>query len=346
MRKFLWALMVAVAFFESCIIDDDYGNPKPFQDLGELLTHEDASRFIWKPNTNEIIYIEGIGRNQSIKAVNISTKERRTIATYNNTTIEEIAWKNNSFQELIVSYNAGTPRNTLELLNISNSQKSLLANQMSYRSYNYWPDIFSNEKFAAFRKFMPGGNEIQATIINWATNQEYYLGDLYPIAVSPDYEQLILVDMNQWPRQYFIYAIETQDLFPLLGFGNFPASLIEWTQEGIIGYFIDQALYVRRNFSTFQDIRYDLPFQFNLLIKGSPSGKKFLFLYQQCRTNNNLNDCPGRVISEILVRDINQSEAIRVMAVEAKIFSEVSFSTEEDALAAIVDYRLYYKKIR
>ncbi len=347
MRQLTILVIIVISLSQGCIIDDDYGKPGSFDDLGELLADDHVARFIWSPASNELVYISQPGQyNHTVKAVNIETKEKRIIANYN-AAIDEIAWKNDNYQELLVSFRLeGNVTNSLELIDLSANTKQTILNNNSGRSFFYWPDIISNQKFLATRTYNSSTGVNNLYIRNWNTNETVLLGNLHPLAASPDFEQVILVDNSLWPHQYYLYAIETEDLFLLSGFDNFPANYIEWTEAGTIAYIIQPSVYIWRNLGSFNTIRYDLTNQYDLLIKGTKSGNSFLFLYQQCRNGGPVYDCSIGVTSEIFVREVNQAEGVRVMLTEKFQFTEASFSPDEKAIAAVVANNLYYKKFK
>ncbi|HMP98259.1 MAG TPA: hypothetical protein PKC24_00670 [Cyclobacteriaceae bacterium] len=344
--KFRVIILTLLLGFSSCLIEDDYGSFSSQADLGDLLSDETLVDFVWLPPSNEIVYAVLSGTNSVIKAVNLGTRQYRTISTFSNRTILAINWKNNNYQELVVASFSSNSSNEIHVLKLSDNSRERIYEFVWLNPNRYLNSIISNEKFLVTRAFNPiNGNEA-AVLRKWSTNEDFELGNLIPIAASPDYEQLILADQSEWPYRYFIYGIETEDFLPLLGFNNFPADIIEWTPIGIIGYIMRPTVYIRRNLTAFNELRFTLFEQYDNYMAGAASGNIFLFLYQRCLTDVPIPECNTKVFSEIYIREINRTESERVMFKEGAFFQKVNFSPDEKAVAAIVDNQLYYKKFK
>lgn len=341
------SIISALLVLSSCLIEDDYGIYKPEEDLGILLAENVTDNFLWKPNTNEIVYVDQGISGIAIKAVHIETKVQRTILSFTNAYIQHMVWKNNSYQDLIYFISANSGPIQVEQLNLASGQRQVLIDNTPGKLYNS-PSIISNQKFLATRKYTTNNPSEQLTIRKWDDNSIIELGDFHPVVASPDFEQLIVANLNQWPVQYYLYAIETEDFFLLQSFNNYPADIVEWTPAGILGYIVRTNVYIRRNLSnlTEQQIRYDFPEQNEQKIIGSPSGNSFLYLMQICKNGRPPIDCNTQMISEIYWRDTNQFEAERVMLAEDRFLQFLSFSPDEKSIAAIFSYNLYYKNIK
>jgi hypothetical protein len=332
--------------FSSCLIEDDYGIYKPQEDLGVLLAENIGNQFLWREQSNEIFYT---ANGNSIKAVNYNTLVTRTIAEIPNTIIENIAWKNSNHNQLILHLSTFNNPIKVESIDITNGQRVVLINNAPFGQSSLFSTVtISNHKFLATRKVDIQTGEVNLQVLNWGTNSIVDLADYSPVVASPDYEQLIVVDNNQWPMAYYLYAIETGDFFQLQSFNNYPADIVEWTPAGILGYIVRSNVYIRRNISnlTEQQIRYDFPTQFDLYIKGSDSGNHFLFMLQVCKNGLPASDCNVSILSEVFVRDTNRIESERILLAENRFFNQISFSPDEKALGSIVNNNLYYKKFK
>ncbi len=348
MRLLTGLFIICICFTQACVKDDD---PSEFPDmLGDLLTEEATLNYLWWPANDEIIYVKYLQEQSGLRrinAVNVNTRVQRTVLTLNDA-ITKFTWKNNDHNEVLVFTHPDGSSSKLELLNLNSGSRQAIFENPLENYYSYLPSIFSNSKFMVCKRYV--NNTFQLSVLTWDDLEITDLGDMYPMAYSPDFNELIAytVDISGSHRNYFIYNINTKQVSPLEVFNDFNPNLIEWTANGLIGYDLNNEFYIRINTNTSSTIQYNFDYQQFFYAKGGDTGDSFIFLKEICAVDNSTGECDNfeNFVFQLYVNDIAASKEEKLMQVRGKYMTNMTLSPDEKSVVALINDLIYYKKIK
>lgn len=205
----------------SCVIEDDWPNQKPSENLGRKLSATDglATGLYWS-GANEIITLGP----QGVTAINAASNTVRKVSfEYSGFALQQYTWLNENMLYFMQFGNLSA----VDLTTMTYQYALLDSVQLQTYSSPF------NATHIAYGKYRPDDyGEPSIFLYDLKSGKEIYITSGYPTVFSPDGKQLLLTKFGK----YHIYNLITKSITPLNFEISYSAGVVKWTPQGIISF--------------------------------------------------------------------------------------------------------------
>lgn len=317
-------LYLAVGTTLSCEIEDDFGRPDLSESLGrKLFTVEyGVLDLFWMESTDEVI----VAMTNEIVALGSQTN---TVRRFN-------------FSENPPGYVQPSQSGDKVLLFDYSGEVSV----MDLATFGRTPTLADsaiisglptpfNSSYFAYAKYPKDMVESSIFLYNLASGKEVYVAMGYPIAFSPDGNQLLFL----YGSAFYRYDIATKAI--TVEFSGYYGQLIRWTSDGVISFTYDYQSIVAKNETTgkkvgeWKSLEYPSPWTV------SKTGRNIITTKSICGIKDVTGVCPGyeKIVHSIANIDDNTEESL-VFSYNTYTMQK-AFSPDEKNFAYVGNNNIY-----